>query len=60
MLYAIDADRGYGISLKGRKENAAERVSYSDTISGLQWLELELTEEIIGFQHDNFVRFLKC
>ncbi len=60
MLNAIDANRGNGKTLERGEENATERITYSYAISGLQWLELELTEEIIGLQHDDLVRFLKC
>ena len=60
MLNTGYADGVDGITLKGGKQNAAQRVAYGNTEARLKRTELELAEFVIGLQHYNFVGFLKC
>ena len=63
--YAVNTIRIAGVehefsSVPGVKKNAAQGVTDGDTESWLQRTKFELAELVIGIQHYNFVRFLKC
>ena len=60
MLNTANLDGVDGITLKRRKKNAAQGVTDGNTKSWLQRTEFELSELVVGLQHYNFVRFLKC
>ncbi len=57
---AIDANVAYCIALKRREQDAAQSIADGHTITRFQWAELEFAEGVVGFQHQNFVWFLKC
>ena len=60
MLNTGNTDGIDGIALERRKKNAAQRVTYGHTETGLQGTKFELAELVGGLQHYNFIRFLKC
>ena len=60
MLNTSYADGVDGITLKGGKQNAAQRVAYGNTEARLKRTEFELAELVICLKHHNFIGFLKC
>ncbi len=57
---AVDFDRGDRVALQRGEQYATEGVAHGDAIAGLQRLELEFAEEIVGFEHYDVFRFLEC
>ena len=49
VLHPVNLYRCDGIALERRKKNAAQSVSDSDTIAGLQRLKLKLAVEVVSF-----------
>ena len=60
VLHSVDADRGDGKAFKRVQENATQGIANSNSVAGLQWLELKAAKRVVCFEHHYFVRFLKC
>ena len=59
MLHTVDTNRCDGKTLEGREKDTPQGVAYGHTITVLQRAEFEHSTEVIGFEHDNLVGFLK-
>ena len=60
MLNTAYADGVDGITFKRRKKDAAKGVTNGNTKARLERAELKLSVVVVGLQHHNFIRFLKC
>ena len=56
---AVDSDARDGEAFERGEEDAAECVADRNAITRFQWLELKLTEGVVGFQHQDFIGFLE-
>ena len=60
MFDAVNADARDGEAFERAEQYATQGVTDGNAVARFQWLEFKLAEVVIGFQHQDFVGFLKC